>query len=146
MADRSRDRESFSPPAVGSSSLLVVFAVLCLTVFALLSLSTVRADIRLADRSAEAVTAYYEADTRAQEIFALLRAGETPDDVEVTVVETPQANSSDALYFYAVPMPNAQALQVQLVRLGDRWRVARWQMVSTGTWVPDESLNVWDGT
>ena len=29
-------RESFAPPAVGGSCLLVIFAVLCLTVFALL--------------------------------------------------------------------------------------------------------------
>ena len=35
-----RKRETFSPPAVGGISLLVAFAVLCLTVFALLSLTT----------------------------------------------------------------------------------------------------------
>ena len=39
-------RDSF-PPAVGGSSLLVIFAVLCLTVFALLTLSTAAADSRL---------------------------------------------------------------------------------------------------
>ena len=41
-----------SPPPVGGASLLVVFAVLCLTVFALLSLSTVRANERLSEASA----------------------------------------------------------------------------------------------
>ena len=51
-------RVHFSPPAVGGVSLLVVFAVLCLTVFALLSLTTVRADVRLADASAQAVSDY----------------------------------------------------------------------------------------
>ena len=39
-------RESFAPPAVGGSCLLVIFAELCLTVFALLSLSTVQAEGR----------------------------------------------------------------------------------------------------
>lgn len=38
------ERQRFSPPAVGGSSLLVIFAVLCLTVFAMLSLSTVQAN------------------------------------------------------------------------------------------------------
>ena len=47
-------KQSFPIPAVGGSSLLVIFAVLCLTVFALLGLSTVQADIRLADASARA--------------------------------------------------------------------------------------------
>lgn len=40
-------KQRFSPPAIGGTSLLVVFAVLCLTVFALLSLTTVQADVRL---------------------------------------------------------------------------------------------------
>ena len=55
-------KEQFSPPALGGSSLLVVFAVLALTVFALLSLSTVRADARLGDAATEAVSGYYAAD------------------------------------------------------------------------------------
>ena len=41
-------KQSISIPAFGGSSLLVIFAVLCLTVFALLSLSTVQAEKRLA--------------------------------------------------------------------------------------------------
>ena len=36
----SRKEVQVSPPPVGGASLLVVFGVLCLTVFALLSLST----------------------------------------------------------------------------------------------------------
>ena len=55
-------KKKFSPPAVGGISLLVVFAVLCLTVFALLSLTTVQADVRLADASVQAVEDYYAAD------------------------------------------------------------------------------------
>ena len=47
------------PPAPGASALLVIFAVLCLTVLAMLSLSTVQADARLSDASAEAVAGYY---------------------------------------------------------------------------------------
>lgn len=77
-----KKKEAFSPPALGGSSLLVAFAVLALTVFALLSLSTVRADVRLGDAAAAAVKGYYEADVQAQELLARLRNGETP--VEVT--------------------------------------------------------------
>ena len=45
-------------PTVGASSLVVIFAVLCLTVFALLGLSTVRADQRLSDTAAVSVENY----------------------------------------------------------------------------------------
>ena len=59
------------PAAVGGSSLLVIFAVLCLTVFALLTLSTAAADSRLSQDAADAVEAYYQADSQAE-------AGRTP--------------------------------------------------------------------
>ena len=78
-----KNRKRFSPPPVGGISLLVVFAVLCLTIFALLSLSTVQADIRLADASVKAVADYYAADRQAQEILARLRAGELPEEVTI---------------------------------------------------------------
>ena len=71
----------FSPPTVGGVSLLVVFAVLCLTVFALLGLTTVQADRRLADASIKAISDYYAADCEAQAVLARLRAGELREGV-----------------------------------------------------------------
>lgn len=68
--------------AVGISSLLVIFAVLCLTVFALLSVSTVQAQLRLAESTRSAITGYYRADAEAEEILAKLRAGEISEGVE----------------------------------------------------------------
>jgi hypothetical protein len=71
-------------PAFGASALLVIFSVLCLTVFAMLSLSTAQAERRLSDTSAAAARAYYAADLEAEEIFARLRAGEQVDAVTRT--------------------------------------------------------------
>ena len=65
------NKRKIRPPIVGGSSLLVIFAVLCLTVFALLGFSTVQADMRLSDESAEAVSEYYEAELQAETIFAV---------------------------------------------------------------------------
>lgn len=128
-------RRRFTPPVVGGSSLLVMFAVLCLTVFALLSLSTVQADGRLSDASANAVEHYYEADCRAEEIFAKLRAGERPEEVTVT----------DSVYSYACAISDTQKLQVELEHRETGWVVLRWQAVSTTDWQEDNSLNLWDG-
>lgn len=136
-----RERSSFSPPTTGGISLLVAFAVLCLTVFALLSLSTVRADERLADASAQAVTDYYEADCAAQEILARLRNGETPDGVTLT-------GSGVLTASYACPISDTQELQVQVLfpgGLGDDYTILLWQAAPSGDWVPDDSLHVWDG-
>lgn len=142
MAEKRRD--GFAPPALGGSSLLVAFAVLALTVFALLSLSTVRADVRLADASARAVTDYYAADCEAQEILARIRqGGPVPEGVEV----------DGGVNRYAVPISDTQELLVE-VRMdwGEgfgrgpaEYTILRWQAVPTGDWTPDDSLVVWDG-
>lgn len=122
-------------PATGGSSLLVIFAVLALTVFALLSLSTALADRRLSDASVQSVTAYYEADVAAEEIFARLRGGEVPADVR----------EEGGRYSYACPISDTQQLQVVLQREGDTWKVLCWQAVSSAEWSADDSIKVWDG-
>lgn len=139
-----RKRETFSPPALGGSSLLVVFAVLALTVFALLSLSTVRADARLGDAAAEAVSGYYDADCQAQEILARLRAGEKPKNCGLSVKET--EDPEQVIYSYTVPISDTQELQVRL-RLGgaEDYTVLRWAAAPVGEWDYDDSLPVWDG-
>lgn len=60
---------------VGGATLLMLFAVLCLTVFAVLSLISAKSQSALVQKSADAVTAYYQADTRAAEIYDEVAAG-----------------------------------------------------------------------
>lgn len=130
------EKERFSPPAVGGSSLLVIFAVLCLTVFALLGLSGVQAGGRLSDASAQAVSAYYDADCRAEEILAALRQGVVMEGVR---------RDADGIYAYTCPISDTQALEVRVRLDGEDWSVLRWQAVSTAQWEADESLDLWDG-
>ena len=96
-------RDSF-PPAVGGSSLLVIFAVLCLTVFALLGLATVQANSRLSDASAQTVSGYYAADCQAETILAQLRSGTVPEGVSVR----------GDVYSYTCPISDTQTLQVEV--------------------------------
>ena len=128
-------RETFSPPAVGGSCLLVIFAVLCLTVSALLSLSTVQANGRLADASVAAVSAYYQADCQAEAVLARLRSGQVPEGV---------AADGDT-YTYTCPISDTQSLEVRVRLEGDSWTVLRWQAVSTVEWEAEDSLDLWSG-
>ena len=136
-------REIFSPPAVGGISLLVAFAVLCLTVFALLSLTTVQADARLAEASARAVEEYYAADCAAQEILARLRNGETPVEAESHSYDSWHRGTR---YTYAVPISDSQELQVEVLLDGEDCEILRWQAQYTGEWETVEGLDIWDGT
>lgn len=139
------NKEKFSPPAVGGSSLLVIFAVLCLTIFALLGLATVQANARLSDASAKAVEDYYAADCRAGEILARLRNGDgAPSDVEVRAT-LDDAPDGQAVFAYTVPISDTQELRVEVALAGSDYRVLRWQAVPVGEWNPDDTLPIWDG-
>lgn len=140
-------KERFSPPAVGGVSLLVVFAVLCLTIFALLGLATVQADSRLADASAKTVANYYAADCEAQVILARLRIGEVPDGV----------TESDGIYSYACPVSETQKIEVEVRLDGEMYDILKWQLVPAwgegeeegmDSWeeLEDDGLHLWDGS
>lgn len=128
-------KDRISSPAVGGSSLLVIFAVLCLTVFALLSLSTVQAERRMANASVRAVSAYYEADYQAELIFARLRSGKSVQGVQ----------QNEDIYTYVCPISDSQKLVVELQNDDGQWKVLRWQAVAEPGTAEDDSPNVWDG-
>ena len=122
-------------PPVGVSSLLVIFAVLCLTVFALLSASTVRADRTLSEKSAAAVENYYRADCAAEQTLARLRAGERPEGVK----------EINGIYCYTHPISDTQTLVVEVKVEGTDYDILRWQTVSTADWQASDQLPVWSG-
>ncbi len=62
----------------GAVSLVMIFCVLCLSVFAVLTLSTAMNEKRLSDLAAQRTAEYFEADCRAAEIVSDLAAGRTP--------------------------------------------------------------------
>lgn len=130
------EKHSFSPPAVGGSSLIVIFAVLCLTVFALLSLSTAQSSAGISDAAAQTVIGYYEADYQAEQILAQLRSGRCPDGVELR---------GDTAY-YSCPISDTQALFVAVTLDGDQYEIKTWRVESTQTWSADDHLAVWQGS
>ena len=127
-------RNSFSVSAIGGSSLLAIFAVLCLVIFALLSLNTALAEKRLSEASAQAAEEWYAADLKAQEIFARLRAGEAVPGVEQTGSE----------FTYEIPVSGHQTLLVSLKKNENCWEILSWQAVAH----PEDgntTLPVWQG-
>lgn len=67
---------------IGSASIIMIFAILCLTVFSALSLVTSVSEKKTAQRFADETAAYYEADSEAvrikNSIQAALDAGSAP--------------------------------------------------------------------
>lgn len=124
---------------VGSVSLILIFSVLCLTIFALLTLSSARSDTALARRAARSAQEYYAADTEAQLILAqlteALRSGERPDTVRGCPVSYDAAGAA-----FSVCAGQDRYLSVALSPSGE---VTSWREVSGEGWNSDESINVY---
>ena len=54
---------------VGTSSILLIFVLLCMITFAVLSLVSARSDYRLSQKNAEHIQDYYQAENKANEIL-----------------------------------------------------------------------------
>lgn len=71
---------------LGSTSMLIIFVVLCLCTFSTLSFVSARADYRLSKSASEALTAYYAADDRAVERLY---------KIEITLKSVPVSQNQD---------------------------------------------------
>ena len=115
---------------------MVIFAVLCLAVLSMLSVSTVNAHVRLADNSRAAITGYYQADQTAEEILAQLRSGQIPQGVR----------RQGQVFSYDCPISANQTLAVTVKVEGTQYQILRWQAVSIVDWEAEEKLPVWTET
>ncbi len=127
---------------VGSSSILLIFVVLCLISFATLSIVSANADAKLSQRVLERTSAYYAACNQAQADIAHM-------DDTLTAIYADSLNEEE--YFaaagyqksYVIPISDLQSLSVTLDILyptdpGDPfYRITSWQVISDGD-IPDE--------
>jgi len=139
---------------IGSASIVMIFAVLCLTIFAALAFETAGYEQRLAEKSASAVEAYYIADGIAEErylqIYQLLQSDKTAVQLHaeleqlgvVVKLEEPQMTLR-----YAVPIDDMQELQVELLwQENHLLQIERWNTATVAQWDYEDTIQVWDGT
>ncbi|MDO4330109.1 MAG: hypothetical protein Q4C66_12330 [Lachnospiraceae bacterium] len=142
---------------IGSASLILIFIVLCLGTFGLLSLTSARNDLDLAERNAEAVSGFYQADSqgeafRMQVDTALQDAlQENPEDPEAGLTarlgEAYHAKEQSA--WMEIPMNSGQALAV---KIGISWkdgrgrtRIRQWNVYNREEYEIDQAMPVWSG-
>lgn len=141
-------REKTRGTGLGSTSLIMIFAVLCLTIFALLTLSTARANQALAEKNAEFSKEYYEADSRAVRIVAQIQeyaqTGEIPQTIDEIAIRQQETEDGKTVT-YCCPVNESQALSVELALECSDFTVVSWKLAQTAEWEADGSFSVWDG-
>ena len=139
---RRGERGGFS--AMGVCSLITIFTVLCMCIFAALTISSVQEDCRLAERSNEMILMQYEADCLGEEILADLRQGIVPEGVECLSGKEDDF-TGEKVYAYSCPISDGQRLVIKVRVQKENYEVLQWKSVSTVQWESDETLNLWDG-
>lgn len=143
--------------SIGTSSLILIFIVLCLATFGMLSLSSAAGDLKLAQRNAAAVQQYYQADVRGEAFVVMAEAR-----LQEIRQQTGDAGDRKILYrrdlgdYYRedtgtietdIPMEYGQALHVKL-QLEDGTEpcaVSGWQVYNREDYGIDDSMPVWTG-
>ena len=125
-------------PLVGGISLLVVVMVLSMIVFAMLGISTGASLDRMSREAMNSCGNYYNADTKAEMIFAEIRRAyalseKMPEGVAV----------ENGRYSYSCEISEMQRLYVTVTVGEDGWTVERWRAQSEVEY--DDSIDIWDG-
>ena len=122
-------KTSYPPINIGTSFMLVIFILLCMVIFSVLSLSSALKDYDYSKQKANRTTAYYEACNEAEEIYAKIV---TENHTEDSIV-------------YSVPINENEQLQVILKRRSDtenNYFIHSWLQISTKEWTADPTLPV----
>lgn len=156
---------------IGYVTLIMLFAVICLTVLASLSYQAARANDKLNEKSVYYTMRYISADGRVNEVVSILDelayeahetgffadsfeaickeesedpSGRYPDEVVIKRVQ------EGFMVSYACPITDSLELSVKFLffdvpQNGARYRVDEWKTVTADSAESEETLGVWDG-
>lgn len=154
---------------IGSSSLLIIFLILCLATFAILSISSAKSDYSFSERLADRKIQYYDASTAASRILDHIdtklaelaeadnSGGQTPYmDHVISSFHNTQINditllcrsvNKETIISYQVPTGDNQVLDIQLritdyTRSATYYEIKSWHMISTSDWESDQKLKL----
>lgn len=163
-----KTKESASFINIGSSSLLMIFIVLSLVTFAILSFTSAQSDYNLSKRLATRKAKYYEVTATTEAVVAqidqilenqALLAGDNKhlyfDSIQ-DVLNSTQIDGiplfcntieNELALTFSVPIQNNQALRVILVlndytKSDTYYTIKSWQVISTDSWETDQSIQL----
>ncbi len=110
---------------IGLSTLLMIFTVLILTIFATLSYLQAKRNLSETDKIISSSVEYYDADYKASEIFTELK--DHLDDLDY--MQENNISFSNNEYYYSVKINDEKSLDVVLTRTNDELVITTWQEV-----------------
>ena len=144
----------------GAASLVMIFCVLCMAVFAALTFVTANRERTLAELNARRAAEFYRADCDATRIAAALRGGDfdgaakllndsaasqtltlDSDGAEFPEIRYTETDAG-TLAEFSLPAGGEQRLEVRLLLRGDDMDVVSWKKVYAGEWQTDDIITL----
>lgn len=137
---------------IGISSIVLIFLILCLSVFCLLGLSDAKSALSFAERRAASVQMYYDSDAVGQTLIRDFRnlyaeTGDTVVCLDQLSSSLPQGSqfllSESGTVIGELPMESGQTLHMELS--DDGKQVFAYYVYNSSEYVIDSQLPVWEG-
>ena len=156
-----RNKPKKSIISTGTTSIVLIFVMLSMLTFSVLSLISAQANLRLSRLSADRTTDYYAAENAANDILIQINsaledayplaanAQDFTDRVRSALADDDTITFSDGSHLsYQVPLGENQVLAVELALTyetadrGNHYLITSWQAVSGYDWNPDDTLHL----
>lgn len=138
--------------SIGISSIVLIFMILCLAVFSLLSLSDAKSALTFAQKRADTVQMYYESDLSAQTFLrdyrVLYEEGHQPTEILSELyaslpTESQITTDSEKLVVCDLPIRSGQTLHFEFTIDGSQ--ILSYYVYNSTDYVIDSDLPVWAG-
>ena len=153
ILDSKKDKRNEKSPGfnVGSASIIMVFAVLCLTIFSVLSVMTANSDLKLSNRAKKSIEDYYNAEyvaeTKVLEIRDKLKEDGSPYGLLSSIdgIKIEKQGNADAIHFIQ-KVDEKRDIHVTLICSADKkLAISEWKLLPNDEWNPDAGVEVWLG-
>ena len=137
---------------IGISSIVLIFMILCLAVFSLLSLTDAKSALTFAQKHADTVQMYYESDASAQTFIRdyrdLYSEDVQPSDILSKLYPSLPSGSqvttdNETLVICEFPIRSGQTLHLELESDGSQ--ILAYYVYNNTDYVIDSDLPVWAG-
>lgn len=121
-----REKKEGISVGIGMSTFMMIFTVLCLTIFATLTYLQAKHNLEETDQIIEAFQAYYDADHTATSIYKSLKTNYSNTEFLVENNITKQENE----YSYVVQISDTRELQVTILENEGKLKIEKWQEIA----------------
>ena len=138
-------KQTYPPVNMGISLMLVTFLVLCMMIFAVLSVSSALKDYQYSQKNAQRTSAYYDANNTAEEILAALYEKVPAKASDGLSIQGIPISVTESILEYTVPISDAESLYVVLEKPSfgkPEYTILTWKQIPTQGWTGSQTLPV----